>query len=385
MRGTAVALDRSSTKTLDILRFLNPEVLIPAEWVLGQPVPILLVIGAFALWLLCLGADWLVESASHVACRFGIPKVVVGATIVSLGTTTPEFAVSVMAAWAGNSGLALGNAVGSVIVDTALIFGLGCLLVSLPADRHILSRQGWWQFGSAVLLAMICYAAWFRQGEAAVISRPVGFGLLALLGIYLIASIRWSRPAQLAADATTSAQHFAIPAAGGEEADTPHSQLLAMTLIRGLVGLILVVLAGRAAVLSAEALARTLGVPEVVLAASLVALGTSLPELMVGMTSIRRGHPELLVGNVIGADVLNILFVTGAAAAVRPLPIVYETGFREVFLVVHLPLMLLILTYFRICVHFAVRKGTFSRWMGIPLLCAYVLSIVLGFLFTGPS
>ena len=97
--------------------------------------------------------------ASGLAYRFGISKVIVGATVVSLGTTSPECAVSVMAAWSGEPGLALGNAIGSIIADTGLIFGLGCMIAVLPADRFVLSRQGWVQFGSAALLALLCYGA----------------------------------------------------------------------------------------------------------------------------------------------------------------------------------------------------------------------------------
>ncbi len=235
-----------------------------------------------------------------------------------------------------------------------------------------------------MLLAAICYWSYFRLGDAAVLGRTTGLGLLGLLGVYLVASVRWSQESrQDASGASPTAVHTHLPIEG-EEAVFDGQSPLGGVMVRGIVGLALVVLAGRAAVLAAGAPARSWGVPEVVLAASLVALGTSLPELVVGMTSLRRGHPELLVGNVIGADVLNILFVTGAAAVAAPLPIVYDTGFREVFLVVHLPLMLVVLTYFRCCVFVAVRRGTFSRWMGIPLLIAYVVSVVVGFVFTSP-
>jgi len=119
--------------------------------------------------------------------------VVVGATIVSLGTTSPECAVSVVAAWSGEPGLALGNAVGSIIVDSGLIFGLGCLLSRLPADRFILNRQGWVQFGSGLLLVLICWGVYKIAGNEAVIDRSMGFVFVALLAAYLVFSVRWSR------------------------------------------------------------------------------------------------------------------------------------------------------------------------------------------------
>ena len=132
------------------------EHLIPHAWFQAQSQILLLVVLVASLAVVAKGADVLVEGAAGSAYRLGMPKVIVGATIVSLGTTSPEFAVSVMAAWSGDAGLALGNAVGSIIADTGLIFGLGCLLTVLPADRFVLSRPGWVPFGSAVLLAAIC-------------------------------------------------------------------------------------------------------------------------------------------------------------------------------------------------------------------------------------
>ena len=169
------------------------EHLIPEAWFAGLPQWALLALTALSIGVLGKGADWLVDAASGLAYRLGISKVIVGATIVSLGTTSPECAVSVMAAWSGEPGLALGNAIGSIIADTGLIFGLGCLITVLPADRFVLSRQGWVQFGSGVLLAVVCYGAFVISGDAATLGRPVGLLMLALLVLYLYVSIRWSR------------------------------------------------------------------------------------------------------------------------------------------------------------------------------------------------
>ena len=159
----------------------------------GFSQPSLLVIVAVSLLCVMKGADWLVDGATAIAHKLGISKIVVGATVVSLGTTAPEAAVSVMAAWSGNPGLALGNAVGSIVADTGLIFGLGCVLAVLPANRRLLSKQGWVQFGAASLLAAVCYFAWFRDGDAATVGRGVGFMFLALLVAYLVASVKWAK------------------------------------------------------------------------------------------------------------------------------------------------------------------------------------------------
>jgi cation:H+ antiporter len=340
------------------------EHLIPEVWFVGQPQWLLLVLTAIAVLALGKGADWLVEAASDVARRLGMPKVIVGATIVSLGTTSPECAVSVMAAWNGQPGLALGNAIGSVIADTGLIFGIGCLITALPADRFVLSRQGWIQFGAGLLLAVLCYGAYFVMGDAASLGRWVGVLLLGLLVGYLWISVKWSRQHEGAIEV---AEH-----------QTRSAWLLATM---GVAGLVLILLSSRAMILSVTELALVhWHVPEVVISATLVAFGTSLPELVIGLASVLKGHKEILVGNIIGADILNVLFVVGAAAFAAPLPLLAPgTRFPAVALVVHLPAMLAVLVLFRLFVVHANRRGEFSRWMGVPLLLLYVGYTVIQF------
>lgn len=341
----------------------------------------LLLVAAVAIGALVKGADWIVDGASGFAYRLGISKVIVGATVVSLGTTSPEAAVSVMAAWSGEPGLALGNAVGSVVADTGLIFGLGCLIAVLPADRFVLNRQGWVQFGAAVLLATLCYGAWVAAGDAAQLSREVGILLLGLLAAYMWMSVRWSQEhAALEVDLKGPAD-TAVPTPQTSGFPSPWKLLL----LTGL-GLVVVLVASRVLVGAVTSIAERWGVPEVVIAATLVALGTSLPELATAIVSIAKGHMELLVGNVVGADILNVLFVIGASAAAAPLPVLdLDASIPAIFLYLHLPTMLLILVLFRLFIGRAVRRGTFSRWMGVPLLVVYASYTVLQFaLFAGP-
>lgn len=331
------------------------------------PLPTIALVGLaiFGLALLTKGADWLVESATALALRFGLPKIIIGATLLSLGTTAPECAVSVMAAVQGEPGLALGNAVGSVIFDTAVIFGLLSLFTRLPADRFILSRQGWWQFGAAMLLAAGAYGFYFLHGDEATIPRWFGIGLLVLLVVYMVMSVRWAKV------------HPDAGAQGMDEIDS--SVPVWQDVLWIVIGLALVLVAGRITVASVSLAAARAGVPETVIAATFVAFGTSLPELIVGWTALRKGHGEILVGNVVGADVLNILFVAGAAATASPLPLVGDVEPRTVFLTVHLPAMIAILVYFRICIARAARIGSFDRWMGYPLLAMYVVYAVTQF------
>jgi len=352
----------------------NVEDLIPFAWFDPLSWWLLLILAAISMLTLMTGADWLVDGASGLARRLGIPKIIIGATIVSLGTTAPECAVSVMAAWAGKPGLALGNAVGSIIADTGLIFGLGCLLVALPVNRFLLSRQGWVQFGAAFLLAGLCYGMWISQGMDAALPQWVGALFLVLLAAYMIISVRWSQQLESLPETETLSQ---------PTTDEPQEQPKRISWLLGLlvVGVVVVVVGSHVLIQSVTVLAQRMAVPQVVIAATLVAFGTSLPELVVGMTAIRRGHPELLVGNVIGADVLNVLFVIGASAIAKPLPIIEQgTRFPEIFLYVHLPTMLLVLVLFRLFIFRAVRRNTFERWMGAPLVLIWLGYVVVQYL-----
>lgn len=359
------------------------EYLIPHHWFSDASSLLLALYAIGGLYLLSLGAEWLVEGASALAFRFGMPEVIVGATIVSLGTTMPECTVSVLAAFNGNPGLALGNAVGSVIADSALIFGIGCLITTLPADRYVLSRQGWVQFGSAVILAALCYGSYAMMGQQAQIGRVMGIGLLILLVAYMFLSVIWSKrhPQEQAIRVSETIAAHAEP---GEHVHVADEHVIQKTslMLGGMiaVGLVLIIFSGHVAIESVSVLAGRMGIPQVVIAATLVAFGTSLPELMVGLTAIRKGHPELLVGNVLGADILNILFVIGAAAVAAPLPIIDPSAkVPEIFVYLHIPSMLIILTYFRVCIFTATKHGEFKRWMGGPLLAMYLIYVVSQF------
>jgi len=366
---------------------------------------VLCVVAVVTMGLVIKGADWLVEGAAGVAGRLGMPNVVIGATIVSLGTTSPETAVSVLAAFSGNAELALGNGVGSIIADTGLIFGLGCLLASrLPADKFILVRQGWVQFASGALLTAWCVGKYLIDGRDAQLVWWFGVACLAALAWYLWASVRWAKRRKLierdelgaVAGRKTGAMpgvpHADDPAASEDHIpDLPHEYEHAhaaerpwLTLVvTGLGGLALVLLGGDAFVQSITVLAERFGVPQVVIAATIVALGTSLPELVVGLTAVFKGHGGLMVGNVIGADILNVLWVVGlssigGAIAGYGLPIAPGEGFPLV-LGLQLPTMMAMLILFRLFIVKANKDGQFSRWMGVPLLAMYVAFLVLNF------
>jgi cation:H+ antiporter len=324
-----------------------------------QSVLVLLLLVVVSIAVLAKGADWLIEGAVDLAIRTGMPKIVIGATIISLGTTLPEMFVSVMAAFMGNPGLALGNGVGSIIADTGLIFGLSCVLASMPVNRYILNRTGWIQVGAAVLLVAISVMALATRepGSPPMLERWVGFFFLALLVGYLYITYHWSK--QKHSEEDNSAEN-----------DDTEVRGLALSWSLLLGGLILVIFGARLLVPGASEIAERIGVPDDVIAASMVAFGTSLPELITAITAIRKGHPEITVGNVVGADVLNCLFVIGAAAAAVPLAI------PQNFYSLHFPVMLLILLSFRVFIS-TNKSGYFSKWQGIWLLSIYAGYLVI--------
>lgn len=315
--------------------------------------PLLLGLVVLCLVILCKGADWMIDGVVELARRTGLPRIIIGATIVSIGTTLPEAFVSVTAAWMGTPGLALGNGVGSIIADTGLVLGFACLLTKVPMNTFILNRTGWVQAGSATLLVLLALLARWQSPETPVLGREVGVLFLVLLGGYIFLSYYWGK------------------SEGGQLVlgDEPPSPLLVSGL-HVVCGLILIVCGARLLVPAASETALRLGVSEDVIAVTMIALGTSLPELMTGISAVRKGHPEVMVGNVVGADVLNCLFVVGAAATASSLTV------PPTFYSLHFPIMLLILYSLRIFIAMN-QDGYFKQWQG-----AWLVVIYLGYVAT---
>ena len=328
----------------------------------------MLAVIAVSLGVLAKAADWLVDEAVALSERSGIPKVVIGATIVSLGTTTPEAAVSVFAAIEGSPGLALGNAVGSIICDTGLILGIASLIAPLRLDRTIVNRQGWIQFGAGILLIAAC-VPWSSPMSALStggnLSQSMGFVFLGLLAFYMWQSIRWAREDQ---------ERLAV-----EEHEGDVGAPLAVVLLKLIGSVALVVLSADVLIPAVSEAATRMAIPESIIAATLVAFGTSLPELITAITAARRGHGELAVGNIVGADILNVLFVSGAAAAVTPDGL--EAGVH--FFTVLFPVMMAVLLVFRIGIFMS--GESMKRPFGFVLLGAYAVYMVISYMAPGDA
>ena len=326
----------------------------------------LLVVGGITV--LVIGADRAVAAAAKLAAELGLSKIIIGATVVSLGTTAPETVVSVKAAMQGNGGTSLGNGIGSVICDTALIFGLCCMLSPIPRDKFIMNRQGWIQLGSGVLLAGLVAGAWFVSGDVNSIwlGRPVGIILLILLAGYLYMSAVWAKSHSGCLPELDEDEEDESPEAVAKSKSLSSTMKNLFWLVFGLA---MVVFGAEFLLGSVERICVIYEVPDAVIAATVVAFGTSLPELVTALTALRKGHKELLVGNVIGADILNIFFVIGASAFSVPLRVTSEV------LVIQIPAMIIVLMMLK---GFSFGKSAnFKRWQGAPLLLTYVAFIIV--------
>ncbi|MCW5594671.1 MAG: calcium/sodium antiporter [Rhodocyclaceae bacterium] len=254
----------------------------------------------FILGLVCLviGAELLVRGAGHLALSFGISPLVVGLTVVAFGTSTPELAVSMQAAWADKAGIALGNVVGSNIVNVLLILGISAVIVPLMVANQLIRQEVPIMIGFSLLVLMLAF-----DGQ---ISRLDGALFVALLVSYTVFIVRQSRRQGLA-----SSEDLPAPTTGWRS----HWGMQAALIVAGL-GLL--VLGAHWLVEAAIAFAQHLGISEVVIGLTVVAIGTSLPEIVTSIVAALRGQRDIAVGNVVGSNIFNIAGVLGLSSVVAP-------------------------------------------------------------------
>ena len=317
-------------------------------------VPVLL----FIVGLACLikGGDWFVDGAAGIARRFHLPELLIGATIVSIGTTLPEVMVSTTSALSGHGEIAYGNALGSVICNTALVAAITIAFRPGPVHRAALRTPVLYFFGSAILYAVVAYTSGYFR-------RPIGFILLAIFVIYII---------------TTVEQMKEHPEEAEIEEDAAKERTLVMEIVLLVIGAALIAVGARLLVDNGTEIAQALGVPESVIALTFVALGTSLPELVTAITSLVKGHSALSLGNVIGANLFNIVLVSGASVALCPftIPQFSTIAGRNASLVLDFPVMFAVMLLLTVP---ALIRGKLSRWQGIVLLLIYAAFCVVQF------
>lgn len=301
------------------------------------------------LILICLGGDRLVDAAVAIARKIGIPQIVVGATIVSLGTTLPEILVSTTAAFDGSAAIAAGNAFGSIICNTALIAGL---TQTIRPTKKVETKPLLWRAGIFFGVIIVLEVVGVLRGE---FGRLVGFLLLAMFVVYAVLNI------------------IRAGSEGGDEEENEAAEegsLLKQFVILAVCAFLLYV-GANLLVDNGILIAEAIGVPQRVIAVTFIALGTSLPELVTSIVSMIKGFSNVGFGNILGANILNLLAVIGIPAAVVGIPLEASTYQMDIPLAALVMAILIVPILFR-------RKA--SRLQGIALLAIYAAYCVASFI-----
>lgn len=319
----------------------------PAQDLEGQPMLILAL--AAGLALLSYGAGWLISGASRLAAQLGVSPLVIGLTVVAYGTSAPELAVSVKAALAGQSDIALGNVVGSNICNVLLILGLSAAVAPLRVHRQLRVFDAPLMIGVSIMLLIFC--------SDARLTRYEGLVFLTLLLLYTFLAIYKAGQEKL---------RTLVPA---EQAE-PAAELTGGRIFRELLliaaGLTALVLGSKFFVYGATELARILGISELIIGLTVVAVGTSLPELMTSVVAARRGENDIAVANIVGSNIFNIVGVLGASVTISPF------GVAPQAIQVDIPVMLAVAV---LCVP-VFTDLRIRRWEGWWFLFCYLAYIV---------
>lgn len=310
-------------------------------------IPVLLFIAG--LVLLISGGDWFVEGATGIAHRFHVPEILIGATVVSIGTTLPEVMVSATSALSGHGEIAYGNAIGSVICNTALIAAITIAVCPSATDKKALKTPVIFFFIAAAFYMAVAYFT----GR---FSRGVGVVLLLIFAVYMFLTVRQVK----------MQPQEALSTAETEESQNSAGKDVFLLIL----GAVLIAVGANLLVDNGTIIAKELGVPESVIALTFVALGTSLPELVTAITSLAKGHGALSLGNVIGANLFNLVLVSGVSSFLAPFDIPGNKMIAgmNASLLVDLPLMLFVMALLTLP---ALKRGKLSRWQGIILLIVY--------------
>ncbi|MBP9151675.1 MAG: calcium/sodium antiporter [Flavobacteriales bacterium] len=300
--------------------------------------------------LLIKGADWLIDGASGLARKFRIPEIVIGLTVVAFGTSAPELSVNIIASVNGNNGLAIGNIVGSNIANILLILGLCAMIRNLTVQSNTVWKEIPFSLFAALMLGFLANDHLSGNGEMDIITRADGLVLIALFFLFLFYTIRLGKN-NLADE---------VPEA---EDDRPLWKSGLLILI-GLTGL---VIGGQWIVDGAVSLAYHFGLSESFVGLTVVAVGTSLPELATSVVAVRKGNTDLAIGNVIGSNIFNTFWVLGLSAVISPMDFNASDNF-SIFTNIGCSAVLFALLFIG-------KRHTIQKWQGAFMLLGYMAYI----------
>ena len=313
-----------------------------------------LLLFAVGVILLIKGGDWFVDSAVGIAKRFKVPEIIIGATVVSIGTTLPEVMVSVTAALNNNGAIAYGNAIGSIICNTSLIAALTIAIRPAPVNKKAIVTPVVFFFISAAIYMVAAYIF-------GTFDRWLGIVMLLVFAVYMTMTIR---------------NGFKNPVQHEEEEEQTEGGSLIKDLIVLIISAALIAVGADMLEGSSVSLATMAGIPTEVVGVTIVALCTSLPELVTAVTALLKGHGALSLGNIIGANIFNLVLVSGAAVTISPFAIPegskllgYNTS--QLF---EIPTMVGVMALMTLP---ALFKGKLGRWQGVTLLSIYAAFVVL--------
>lgn len=326
------------------------------------------------LLLLIKGGDWFVDGAVGIAHKFNMPELLVGATVVSIGTTLPEVMVSAGGALKGSSAIAYGNAIGSIICNTALIAAITITFKPSKVEKKTLITPVIFFFIAAAFYVGISYTT-------GTFSRLTGIILLAMFVTYMIIAIRQAvkgskenAPAKEVAESEPEKESKGLNKLLDKIPAVPRFIILLV------IGAAVIAVGADLLVDNGTLIATALGVPETVIALTFVALGTSLPELVTAITSLIKGSGSLSLGNIIGANMFNMVFVSGTAITLNPfdIPVGKTIGGINASLVIDIPVMLFVMLLLTVP---TLIKGKLQRYQGIVLLLIYAAFCAFQFAF----
>lgn len=303
---------------------------------------ILLIIG---LGFLVKGADYLVDGAASIARRFNISSIVIGLTIVAFGTSAPELVVNVLASLRGTTEIAIGNIVGSNIANIFLILGISALVYPLRANKNTVLKEIPFSLLAAVVLGILVNDKFLGGLGSNVLTFGDALILLAFFVIFLYYT-------------------FGI-AQQGEAGDTEVKHLTTMrSVVYIMGGLVLLVVGGKWIVDAAVYFATSLGISQSVIGLTIVAVGTSLPELATSVVAAYKKQSDIAIGNIVGSNIFNIFFILGVSGLIAPLPFLPSSNFDILMTAVASVILFLVM--------YIGKKHTIERWQGVALIAVYV-------------
>ncbi|HFE65520.1 MAG TPA: calcium/sodium antiporter [Caldithrix sp.] len=312
----------------------------------------ILIIGLGLLWF---GAELLIRYSSKLARSLGVSPIIVGLTVISIGTSLPEFVVSLIAAMQNTMGISIGNIIGSNIANIGLILGIGAIMTTLKVQKSWVHREVPIMIAATLLFSLFSW-------NGAKIGRLEGFILfvLLLLFLYYLSRTSANQMREFKAEQLLPGS-IHIPLTTGKKI---------LYLLYSLIGIALLIGGSKLTVTSGAKIAEALGVSDTVVGLTLIALGTSLPELATTIVGILHKETDLVVGNVIGSNIFNLLFIGGVVPMIRPIPIATNLFFVEFPFLIGLSFLIWI---------FMRNRWNVTRWEGVVLLLLYCVFIVLTF------